>query len=118
MGRLCGPEDGLMANPPFDASKAVTFDLSRGQIQKDGEGPRLLISPASLLALCQAAGPEATSSFGHAAGEAIGAAVARRFEQAGGDPRGARIEEVVEHLAGELAMAGFGALTIERWGRA
>jgi hypothetical protein len=106
-----------MANPPFDASKAVTFDLSRGQIQKDDE-PRLLVSASALVALCQAAGPDATSTFGHAAGNAIGESVARRFERAGSDAKGAAIESVVEHLGGELAIAGFGAMTIERWGRA
>jgi hypothetical protein len=106
-----------MANPPFDASKAVTFDLSRGQIQKEDE-PRLLVSASALLALCQAAGADATARFAHASGEAIGDAIARRFERAGADVKGAAIEAVVEHLAGELAIAGFGALSIERWGRA
>jgi len=106
-----------MANPPFDASKAVTFDLSRGQIQKEDES-RLLVSATALVALCQAAGPEATTSFGHAAGSAIGEAIARRFERAGTDTKGSSIESVIEHLGGELAIAGFGALSIERWGRA
>jgi len=106
-----------MANPPFDASKAVTFDLSRGQIQKEDE-PRLLVSASALVSLCQAAGPDATSAFGHAAGSAIGEAIARRFDRAGADAKGASIESVIEHLGGELAIAGFGALSIERWGRA
>jgi hypothetical protein len=106
-----------MASPPFDASKAVTFDLSRGQIQKEDES-RLLVSAAALVALCQAAGPDATSTFGHAAGAAIGEAIARRFDRAGADAKGASIESVLEHLGGELAIAGFGALSIERWGRA
>jgi hypothetical protein len=106
-----------MASPPFDASKAVTFDLSRGQIQKEDE-PRLLVSAKALLALCQAAGADAMSAFAHGAGDTIGAAIARRFERAGGDAKGAPIETVVEHLGGELALAGLGALSIERWGRA
>src|SRR5438445_11612548 len=102
-----------MATPPFDASKAVTFDLSRGQIQKEDE-PRMLVSAKALLALCQAAGTDATSSFAHTAGDAIGEAIARRFERAGGDTKGAPIEAIVEHLGGELALAGFGTLSIER----
>jgi hypothetical protein len=106
-----------MANPPFDASRAVTFDLSRGQIQKEDE-PRLLVSANALLALCQAAGADATTHFAHTAGEAIGEAIARRFEGAGTDAKGAAIEAVVEHLGGELAIAGFGTLSLERWGRA
>jgi hypothetical protein len=107
-----------MANPPFDASKAVTFDLSRGQIQKEDGELRLLVSAAGVVALCHAAGPEATSAFAHAAGESIGAAVVRRLERAGVDTRAAAIEAVVEHLGGELAIAGFGSLSLERWGRA
>ena len=106
-----------MASPPFDASKAVTFDLSRGQIQKDDE-PRLLVSASALLALCQAAGVDATGVFARAAGDAIGRAIARRFERTGSDARDASVETVVEHLSGELAVAGFGTLSAERWGRA
>src|SRR5882757_7370047 len=106
-----------MSNPPFDASKAVTFDLSRGQIQKDDE-PRLLVSARALMELCHAAGGEATSVFARTAGESIGAAIARRFENAGGDTQGASIDSVVEHLSGELAICGFGSLSVERWGRA
>src|SRR4051812_1958331 len=100
-----------MASPPFDASKAVTFDLSRGQIQKEDE-PRVLVSANALIALCQAAGPDATSAFARSAGESMGAAIARRFERAGTDARGSAIESVVEHLSGELAIAGFGALSV------
>jgi hypothetical protein len=76
------------------------------------------VSASALIALCQAAGPDATSTFGLAAGSAIGEAIARRFDRAGGDAKGASIESVIEHLGGELALAGFGALSIERWGRA
>ncbi len=106
-----------MANPPFDASKAVTFDLSRGQIQKDDE-PRLLVAAGALLALCQAAGGDATSAFARGAGAAIGQSIASRFERTGSDARAASVETVVDHLSGELAVAGFGTLSAERWGRA
>src|SRR5690242_8994563 len=109
---------GLMSNPPFDASKAVTFDLSRGQIQKDGTDARMLVSASALVALCGAAGVEASSSFARATGQSIGAAIAARFERAGHDVGGAAIDAVVEHLSGELAVAGFGRLSVERWGRA
>src|SRR5579859_5439759 len=106
-----------MAHPPFDASKAVTFDLARGQIQKEDE-PRVLISANALIQLCQAAGGDATAAFARGAGEAIGDAIAKRFERAGGDANGAPIDVIVDHLAGEIALAGFGSLTVERWGRA
>jgi len=107
-----------MGNPPFDASKAVTFDLARGQIQKDDAEPRLLVSADALLTLCHAAGADATAAFARALGESFGAAIARRFEKAGTSAKGAAIDAVVEHLAGELALGGFGALSLERWGRA
>jgi len=107
-----------MANPPFDASKAVTFDLSRGQIQKEDNETRLLVSARALAALCRGAGAEATSAFGRAIGDSIGAAIATRFERAGSTAKSASTESVVEHLAGELALAGFGTLAAERWGRA
>ena len=47
-----------------------------------------------------------------------GGAVAARFERSGLDVRQASLEAVTEHLGGELALAGFGILSIERWGRA
>jgi hypothetical protein len=107
-----------MSNPPFDASKAVTFDLSRGQIQKDGADPRLLVSASALAALCRAAGADAATAFARASGESIGAAIAQRFERAGTNARGAAIDAVLEHLSGELGVAGFGRLSMERWGQA
>ena len=107
-----------MSNPPFDVSKAVTFDLARGQIQKDGSDARLLVSANALVALCRAAGVDASSVFARATGQSIGAAIATRFERAGTDVGRAAIDAVVEHLSGELAVAGFGRLSMERWGQA
>jgi hypothetical protein len=108
----------LMSNPPFDASKAVTFDLPRGQIQKDGADPRLLVSASALIALCRAAGVDGASTFARATGQSIGAAIAARFERTGSDVGSAAIDAVVEHLSGELAVIGFGRLSVERWGQA
>jgi hypothetical protein len=96
----------------------VTFDLSRGEIRKDDHERRVLLSARAIVALCQAAGDDATSAFGQSLGESIGASIAARFERGGGDPRGAAIESIVEHLAGELAVAGLGTISVERWGRA
>jgi hypothetical protein len=107
-----------MASPPFDASKAVTFDLSRGEIRKDDDERRVLVAARAVTALCQAAGDDATAAFGQSLGESIGASIAHRFERGGGDARGASIESIVEHLAGELAVSGLGTVSVERWGRA
>jgi hypothetical protein len=107
-----------MSNPPFDVSKAVTFDLSRGQIQKEGADSRLLVSASALVALCRAAGADAAATFARASGQAIGSSIATRFEGTGSDVSVAPIDAVVEHLSGELAVAGLGRLSVERWGQA
>jgi len=107
-----------MSNPPFDASKAVTFDLSRGQIQKEGADSRLLVSAGALVALCRAAGADAATTFARATGQTIGSTIATRFERVGSNVGAAAIDAVIEHLSGELAVAGFGRLSVERWGQA
>jgi hypothetical protein len=107
-----------MPSPPFDPSKAVTFDLSRGQIRDEGAHPRVLVPAAALFALAAAADPDAAASFAREVGASIGAAVAHRFERAGTSARAATLDEIAEQLGGELSIAGFGVLGIERWGRA
>jgi hypothetical protein len=107
-----------MAIFPFDASKAVTFDLARGQLRR-GDSPPCLLVPAKAVAdLCAAAGPDAAESMGRALGEAVGARVARGLAGAQGGARGAPVEGFIDHLAGELSLGGVGSLTAERWGRA
>lgn len=61
--------------------------------------------------------PAAVVELGLALGKAVGVRVASRL---GGDTgvRASALEAVVSHLAGELAVAGFGAVHVERWGRA
>ena len=75
-----------MANPPFDAAKAVTFDLSRGQIQKEDEA-RLLVSASALVALCQAAGADATSAFALAPARSKRRAMAAPMDSPAAAPR-------------------------------
>lgn len=107
-----------MPSRSFDPAKAVTFDLPRGQIRDGGSGTRLLVPAPALLALCASATPEAIAAFARDIGDAIGSTVARRFEALGMAVGSASVDEVTEHLGGELAVAGFGMLTVERWGRA
>jgi hypothetical protein len=112
-----------MPEPRFDPSKAVTFDLGNGLVHVEG-APSLLLVPGSALAeLCAAAGPEAVEAFGRAIGEPMGRRLAARFsaseEDGGGGGVGpASLEGVVDHLGGEIAIAGLGALELERWGHA
>ena len=108
-----------MPEPPFDPTGAVTFDLASGQVHLGGDAPlRVLVPADALAALSVAAGAQATAALGEALGAPMGKRVARRLSAGGGDARRSTIEAVVEHLGGELALAGLGTLGAERWGRA
>lgn len=101
----------------FDPSQALTFDLAHGLVHLEGAPSRLLVPADGLLVLARAAGPAAVAAFGRSLGDAMGRRVASRLAEAEG-VRGATVEVVVEHLGGELALAGLGSLGLERWGRA
>lgn len=106
----------------FDPSKSVTFDLAHGLVHLegaplDGTPARLLVPADALAALLGAASAEAAAAFGRSLGEAMGRRVAGRLAASDG-VRAAPVEVVVEHLGGELALAGLGSLALERWGRA
>lgn len=105
-----------MAGPAFDPNGAVRFDLARGAAS-DARGARLLVFPAAALENVERAHAPAVAALGTEIGRACGARVATRL---GGDTgvRNAQLEVVVSHLAGELAIAGIGAVHVERWGRA
>jgi len=102
-----------MAGPAFDANGAVRFDLRNGSAS-DARGARLLVVPAAAIEALDAASRE---KLGSEIGKACGARVAARLGGDGG-VRNAQLEVVVSHLAGELAIAGVGAVHLERWGRA
>jgi hypothetical protein len=104
-----------MAAPSFDATHAIQFDLGRGNVRSGGEQECLLLVPANALArLVAAASEEALEALGHALGDAIGRRARARLL----DVTQSSIETVVTQLAGEAALAGIGALSVERWGRA
>lgn len=102
-----------MAGPAFDPNGAVRFDLKNGAAS-DSKGGRLVLLPSAVLASLDAA---TLVHIGDALGRACGARMAGRL---GGDNgvRQNNLEVVVTHLAGELAIAGVGAVHLERWGRA
>ena len=101
----------------FDPSETVTFDLSRGHVHLDGGPPCVLVPALALAALAEAAGGEAARRFGRALGLEIGRRAARRLSAIGG-ARDAAVNTVVAQLGGELGLAGFGVLSLERWGQA
>jgi hypothetical protein len=103
-----------MSTTRFHPEGAVTFDLAHGLVHVEGAREGVLVPAEALVHLAKAAGPAAWAAFGAAIGGAMGARVASRL----GDVRAASVELVVEHLAGELALAGLGALSLERWGQA
>lgn len=103
-----------MPHPPFDASRAVTFDLAKGQVRLDGAPHQVLVPSEALAKLFASASTEARGEFARALGEPLAKRLSRRL----GDPTKASLEAVVEHLGGELALLGLGALALERWGRA
>jgi hypothetical protein len=132
-----------MPEARFDPSKAVTFDLASGLVHIEGAPSRLLVPADALRALCEAAGGDATAAFGRALGVPMGRRVATRLGgsdasgkasgggsgSGGGGAGGAgsgsaetvrktSIEGIVDHLGGELALAGLGSLSVERWGHA
>lgn len=102
-----------MASSSFDPTGAVRFDLRSGSAS-DSRGERLVLVPSAALDLLSS---EALGKIGEHIGRSCGARVAARL---GGDSgvRAAEVETVISHLAGELAIAGVGAVHVERWGRA
>src|SRR5690606_36295904 len=107
-----------------------TFDLAFGHIHLDGAPHRVMIPARALVKLCRAAGEEETAELAHGVGEAMGRRVALRLAPDGsgdGDDGKARrqaavrtagLERVVAELAGEMAIAGMGCVSAERWGKA
>jgi len=102
---------------PVDLTAKVRFDLPRGAVLA-AEGERaLLVSPDALAHLIAAAGEE----IGAIVATQVGASMGKRAIERLGGPfalHHASVEDVVTALAVEVAVAGFGALALERWGRA
>ncbi len=99
---------------PFDPTHTLKFDLGRGRVSVDGASGRFVIPNDALHKLCESAGVDAVRDFGRTLGTEIGRRVASRLPAI----QLASIEDVVEHLGGELALMGLGSLGVERWGRA
>lgn len=97
----------------FNPSGSVSFDLVRGRV--DCAGDHVLVAADALIDLCRAAGDEAVADFGRRLGTTVGRRVADRL---GDGAQSASMEEVLDHLGGELALLGLGSLGLERWGRA
>ncbi|TKD09762.1 hypothetical protein [Polyangium fumosum] len=99
----------------------LSFDLAEGLVRLGGEA-RVVVPASALMALWGGASPAARRVFGRALGESIGRAAAKRLAADGADPTHAMIdaspEAALSELAATWALAGLGALDLERWGRA
>jgi hypothetical protein len=104
-----------MTAPSFDATHAVRFDLSRGSVRAGGDDDYVLLVPSNALGRLMASAPqEAAEALARTMGTAIGRRARARLENVAS----ASIEALVTQLAGQAALAGLGALAVERWGRA
>lgn len=108
-------QERVMASTSFDPTRAVRFELPQGRVHAGTEGERVLLVPTSAIDdIALSAPPEAVEALGRAMGTAVGRRAAARL----GDLPAASLEAVVNQLAGEAAIAGVGALSLERWGKA
>lgn len=103
-----------MDTSTFDPTRAVVFDLARGQVALEGGGSVLLLPADVVATACSQLDATIVRQLGTALGRQAGARSRTRLGQA----VGATLEAVVEQLGGELSLGGFGVLSIERWGRA
>jgi hypothetical protein len=106
--------DHTTMTPRFDPTRAVVFDLARGQLRDDEGASRLNLPTALVERLCAAAGSDAARDFGLGLGAEVGRRVADRLPADSAASLGAW----TEHLGGHLALLGLGSLRTERWGRA
>jgi len=104
-----------MSAPSFNSTQAVRFDLAHGSVRAGSGDDRVWLVPVAALAdLTRTASPEAVAALAKAIGSAIGRRAAARM----GDATASSLEEFITQLAGEAALAGVGAWSVERWGRA
>jgi hypothetical protein len=95
----------------------LKFDLATGQV-RTAAGEQLLVIPlSSLEEIASTGGANAASRVARGLGVAIGRRVVRGLGSTEG-VRKASLEALVTSLAFEVAVAGWGSLTLERWGKA
>lgn len=97
----------------FDPTLALRFDLDHGRVSLADESPMLLVSAPALAEACGSLSAESARKFGASLGAGCGKRVLARL---GAEP--VTLELMVNQLGGEMALAGFGSLSLERWGQA
>ncbi len=99
-----------MADSSFDAARAVRFDLPSGSVRAAGDARVALVPVEALAAVGKSGAAEEVAGI-------IGGAIGKRVASRAG-ASGATVEAFATALGGELAVAGYGSLSLERWGRA
>lgn len=102
-----------MDTSSFDPTRAVVYDLSRGQVSLQGRSPVLVLAADALAEVCARLDAAALRQFGGALGKQAGTRIRERL-----DATAATLETMVDQLGGEVGLAGLGSLAIERWGQA
>jgi hypothetical protein len=103
-----------MDTSSFDPTRAVVFDLSRGQVTLQGRSPVLVLAAEALAQVCGRLDAAALRQFGAVLGKQAGARIRERCSSVGA----LTLESMVDQLGGEVSLAGLGSLAIERWGQA
>lgn len=103
-----------MDTSSFDPTRAVVFDLERGQVAFEGGAPLLLVPAELVAAICGRLEAGVVRQLGIVLGRQAGGRVRARLGRA----LTPSLELMVEQLGGELGLAGFGAFSVERWGQA
>ncbi len=105
-----------MPGPAFDPNGAVRFDMTNGAAS-DSRGVKFVLVPVGALEALDRTTPGALAHLGSEVGRACGARIVAKLGGAS-EVRGATLDVVVTHLAGELAIAGLGSVSVEQWGKA
>jgi hypothetical protein len=104
-----------MSAPTFNSTRAVRFDLAEGAVRSGSGGERIVLAETTALgSLLDAAPPAAAEAYARASGGSVGRRAAARM----GTAASLSVEAFLVQLAGEVALAGLGVLSLERWGRA
>ena len=99
----------------FDMSGALRFDLARGRVTVGSDASGVLLPVDALAAVCRHLDAEGLKDLGRGWGNELGRRVASRLSSSMANVTTA---QMVDHLGGELALAGLGSLSVEFWGHA
>lgn len=96
-------------------SGALRFDLARGRVTVGSGAPGVLLPADAIASVCRHLNADVLTDLGRGWGNELGRRVAERLSS---DMPKLTTAEMVDHLGGELALAGLGSLSVEFWGHA